>query len=69
MEATSEQGPTNVDEQISFVLTHPAMSDWLKDSLRAVLTMDPISAVNDVEILNLIIRQRADQFVQAGSCK
>jgi hypothetical protein len=59
-------GPAGVNEQISFVLSHPAMSAWLKDALRAAITVDPISAMNDVEILNLIIRQRADQFVQAG---
>ena len=64
-----ESGPANLDEQILFVLTHPAMSDWLKDSLRAALAIDPISVMNDLEVLNLIIRRRADQFVQASSIK
>ena len=68
VEPICESGPANVDEQILFVLTHPAMSEWLKDSLRAVLTMDPISAVNDVEILSLIIRRRAGEINQTGPC-
>ncbi len=51
----------DVDRQISFVLQHPGMSPWLKDSLRAALGRDPVSLLNDIEILSLIIRQRADQ--------
>lgn len=66
MEPISEYGPASVDEQISFVLTHPATSNWLKNALSAALTVDPISAMNDLEILNLIIRQRAEQLVQEG---
>lgn len=66
MELKSGNGPASLDEQIAFMLAHPAMNHWLKDALSAALAVDPISAANDLEILNLIIRQRADQFVQAG---
>lgn len=51
----------DLDAQISFVLQHPGMSSWLKESLRAALEHDPVSLLNDIEILTLIIRQRVDQ--------
>lgn len=66
MTTSSKQSPTNANEQIFFVLQNPATSPWLRDALRAALTVDPIAAANDLEILNLIIRRRADQFARAG---
>lgn len=55
----------DLEEQISFVLQHPGMSNWLKDSLRAALERDPVSLLNDLEILTLIIRRRADRLAAA----
>lgn len=47
-------------EQISFVLDHPGISDWLKCSLRDALQRNPVSVLNDLEILNAILRRRAE---------
>lgn len=44
--------------QISFVLGHPGMSAWLKNTLRDALPRDPVCVLNDLEILNLILRKR-----------
>lgn len=50
-----------VDEQISFVLSHPGMSAWLKNALRTALDRDPAEVLNDLEILNLISRLRLSE--------
>ena len=64
MEPSSRQKKLGVDDQISFVLDHPSMSAWLKDALRAALQVDPISIMNDLEILHLIMRQRSEQIIE-----
>ncbi len=53
---------SRIDEQIAFVLGHPGMSLWLKNALRDALTRDPIALINDLEILNLILRNRSEQM-------
>lgn len=63
MEPVSCKAKLGVDEQISFVLAHPAMSAWLKDALSSALKVDPISILNDLEILNLIMRQRSERII------
>ena len=50
-------------EQISFVLGHPGMSAWLKTALSDALHRDPISNLNDLEILNLILRNRSELLI------
>jgi hypothetical protein len=44
----------------AFIIGHPGMSDWLKQSLREALPRDPIAVLNDLEILNLILRRRSE---------
>lgn len=52
-----------IEEQISFVLGHPRMSVWLKSALSDALHRDPISVLNDLEILNLILRNRSELLI------
>jgi hypothetical protein len=52
-----------MEEQISFVLAHPGMSAWLKTALSDALHRDPISVLNDLEILNLILRNRSEMLI------
>jgi hypothetical protein len=52
-----------IDEQISFVLGNPGMSAWLKSALSDALRCDPISILNDLEILNLILRNRSELLI------
>lgn len=63
MEPGHTEDNSNIDAQISFVLAHPAISAWLKDALSSARKVDPISIMNDLEILICIMRQRSEQFV------
>lgn len=56
-------GQSTIEEQISFVLGHPRMSVWLKSALSDALHRDPISVLNDLEILNLILRSRSECLI------
>ena len=48
-----------IEAQISFVLDHPGMTSWLKGALRGALSVDPLQVLNDLEILNQILRKRS----------
>ena len=52
-----------VEAQASFILDHPAASEWLKRSLQGALRLDPIEALNDLEILSTIIRARSQLLI------
>lgn len=54
---------SSIEEQISFVLGHPRMSVWLKSALSDALHRDPISILNDLEILNQILRDRSELLI------
>ncbi|WP_205963448.1 hypothetical protein [Roseicella aquatilis] len=54
---------TEIDDQIGWVLNHPRMSPWLKTTLGTALECDPLAVVNDLEILNLLLRRRCDALV------
>ncbi len=70
MQRPRDDGFSAIDEQISFVLDHPGMSVWLKSALRDALPRDPICVLNDLEILNLILRKRSAILIseQRHSC-
>lgn len=53
-----------VDQQLSWVLENPAMSEWLKSALKSALDEDPISLVNDLEILTHLLGMRAKALAQ-----
>jgi hypothetical protein len=52
-----ESGPPE-DPEIAQVLTDPAASQWLKNTLRTALSRDPVDAANDAEVLHLILERR-----------
>jgi len=54
-----ETNLATVDTQIAWVLAHPGMSDWLKDTLRSALLLNPITVVNDLEVLRRLLIPRA----------
>jgi hypothetical protein len=54
---------STIEEQISFVLGHPGMSAWLKSALSDALRCDPLSIMNDLEILNLVLRNRSELLI------
>lgn len=57
------KAPASVDAQIDFVLGHPDMSDWIKQTLREALGCSPIEVLNDLEILNQILRARSERLI------
>lgn len=65
LRACSDDGITAIDEQISFVLSHPGMTAWLKAALSGALAADPLQVLNDLEILNQILRQRSQKLISA----
>ena len=48
---------TTNDQRIAWVLAHPGTSAWLKDALRAARERDPVEVLNELEILNLLLRE------------
>jgi len=66
----TDQSPTlsfqAAEQRITWVLSHPGMSDWLKDALRAARDQEPIEVLNDVEILYLLLRQRSRALIDGS---
>ena len=61
---TSGDGPQfEADAHIAFILEHPGMSDWLKRALGKALPRDPVAVLNDLEILNLVLRKRSEALI------
>ena len=56
------------EQGITWVLSHPGMSDWLKDALRAARDRDrePIRVLNDVEILYLLLGHRSRALIDGS---
>jgi len=46
-------------DHAAFVLRHPRMSRWIKNAVREAMDDDPISVLNDLEILRVIMLLRA----------
>lgn len=63
----AEQGANHrlkaAEERIQWVLDHPGMSDWVKGALRTALDCNPVDVLNDLEILNNLLRLRAEALI------
>lgn len=51
---------TTNDQRIAWILAHPGTSAWLKDALRAARARDPVELLNELEILNLLLRTECE---------
>lgn len=51
------------EKQIAWVLAHPGMSDWLKNALRTGVDRDSEHLLNDLEILSLLLRAKAQAAI------
>lgn len=49
---------------INWVLDHPHMSPWLKETLRSAQGLDPVALQNDIEMLRHLIGLRANAEVE-----
>lgn len=54
------------DQRIAWILAHPGTSAWLKDALRAARECDPVEVLNELEILNLLLRNDCDARIRSG---
>jgi hypothetical protein len=46
--------------EICAILREPGTSHWMKNALSAALDRDPVDAVNDAELLAIVLRHRAE---------
>jgi hypothetical protein len=54
----------SLQHRIHRVLSDPASSYWLKDALATALKRDPIDAERDADVLNQLLRERADEALR-----
>jgi hypothetical protein len=54
------------DDEIRTILSGPGTSTWLKNALTAALDRDPVDAVNDAELLAMVLGHRADKIQAAA---
>ena len=47
---------TTNEQHIAWILAHPSTSAWLKDALRGARQRDPVEVLNELEILDLLLR-------------
>ncbi len=52
--------------QIDWVLARPDMSPWLKNALEAARGCDPVAILNDLEILNHVLRGLSRDRIQSA---
>ncbi|OYY68861.1 MAG: hypothetical protein B7Y47_13015 [Sphingomonas sp. 28-63-12] len=52
------------EARITWVLNHPAMSDWLKQALKSADGIDPVRLQNDVFMLGQLIEARAKAQIE-----
>lgn len=53
------------DDEIRQILNGPGTSHWLKNALMAALDRDPVDAVNDAELLAMVLGHRAEQISES----
>jgi hypothetical protein len=54
------------DDEIRQILSGPGTSTWLKNALTAALDRDPVDAVNDAELLAMVLGHRAEKIQAAA---
>ena len=64
-ERTIDQELTAFEERIDWVLSHPRMSDWLKHALRSARDRNPSDILNDLAMIEALLRRRAELQIEA----
>ncbi len=54
-----------IDVRIAWIMAHPGISSWLKDALRDAIERGPIDVLNDLEILNHLLRARSHALIHS----
>ena len=52
-----------VEARIDWVLARPGTSAWLKEGLRAARRRDPVAVLNDLELLDTLLRPRSEALI------
>ena len=55
-----ENSLATAEQRIAWVSSHPNMSEWLRSSLATALSCDPLLVLNDLEILDHLLRAWCD---------
>lgn len=58
-----------LNDRIAWVLERPQISPWLKAALTGARARDPIDVLNELEILNLLLRADCDARIHAQSAE
>ena len=54
------------DDEIRQILAGPGTSNWMKVALSTAINRDPVDALNDAELLAIVLRLRAEQVRAAA---
>ena len=54
-----------IEKQIDWIISNPNMSQWVKNALGEARNCDPIGIVNELEILNHVLRARCEIYVKS----
>ena len=54
------------DDEIRRILAGPGTSNWMKVALSTAINRDPVDALNDAELLAIVLRHRAEQVRAAA---
>ena len=57
------------DDEIRKILEGPGTSTWMKLALTTALNRDPVDAVNDAELLAMVLGHRAEQISAAAKAE
>ena len=60
---TAEIDLISAERRIQHALGHPALSGWLKDTLRSAFEREPIALANDLELLGHLLRPWTEAFI------
>ena len=52
------------EDRIDWVLAHPGMSEWLKETLRSAREREPVDVLNDLEMLQNLLGLRSRIKIQ-----
>ncbi|MBP1474155.1 hypothetical protein J7I44_07580 [Frateuria sp. MAH-13] len=60
---TPQERLAQADKRIDWLLAQPGTSEWLKACLRSARAHEPVQLLNDLELLGLLLRERAGALV------
>lgn len=50
-------------DHIAWLLAHPGTSEWLKAALRSAQSCKPVTLLNNLEVLRLVLGREADEHI------